>query len=74
MDARLFTRGGEYVATVADVPAFHFPPEILAWGSRFFTRQPDGAYVEALVWGATRITFDTAVPRRGGPHETNAPA
>jgi hypothetical protein len=51
IDTPLLTRTGEYVTTVA-VPPFALPAEIISWGLRFFVRQPDGEYREALVWSS----------------------
>ncbi len=38
MNIDLYTRAGEHVATVY-VPPFKVMPEIICWGSRFFTSQ-----------------------------------
>ena len=48
---RLLTKSGDFVTRV-DVPPYDPPPEIIAWGTRFFVRQQNGEYREGLVWAS----------------------
>lgn len=45
----LYALDRAYVVTVL-VPEGDRPWPALAWGSRLFVLQPDGVYVETLVW------------------------
>lgn len=44
----LLTRNGEHVTRV-QVPDWKVPAEVIAWGERFFVRDPAGQYREGLV-------------------------
>lgn len=56
MNIKLFTRAGGFVHEAKILP-FHIPPDIIQWGSRFFTYQgtvespePHWAYSEGMVY------------------------
>lgn len=47
---RLYTRDGIHLVTVVSIPRMTPYPEIIVWGSRFFSQQADGKYCEALAY------------------------
>jgi hypothetical protein len=49
---KLYTRGGDYVATV-QAPPFNPQAEAIGWGTRFFMRDGQGNYREGIVWFAS---------------------
>jgi hypothetical protein len=48
---KLYTRGGDYVATV-HIPPFKPPAEAIGWGTRSFMRDAEGEYREGIMWFA----------------------
>jgi len=47
---RLFTRAGEYVATLENVPPFWHVPDVVTWGDRTFIACADGRFREAFAY------------------------
>jgi hypothetical protein len=48
---KLYTRGGDYVATIR-MPPFNPPPEAISWATRLFARNEEGDYREGMTWFA----------------------